>query len=160
MAASVELVVGIEHGEGCTCQRLAPFEYTITPVVVDRACPGLKRPTPRDHVDGRLIITWPAASFGVVNGWGVTLHDADTGEQIVTVTRLAIVLGDDEGFGGGPVEAVLTALTDANGKLLPAGAPVVPDETGEGFRTAVFRYAVSEMRVAEPCPSNPADGGC
>lgn len=121
----------------------------------------------------RIIITWPAKTIeGVLPLHGVTVEDADTGEQIVSGFKLT--LGTDVGYTGSVIEADVTALVDEDGEILAAGAqPVVTEEyanhraaapqkftdaydeheaafKGELFRTRVYRFAVAEMRIQGP----------
>jgi hypothetical protein len=121
-----------------------------------------------EAVAGRIIITWPAPSGPCLHNWAVTLHDADTGEQIVTAFKVSIVMGADASWDSGAIEADITALIDEDGNILGAGQPVViTDEfrehcaradrdegdehfEGERYRTGVFRFGVAEMRVADP----------
>jgi hypothetical protein len=123
----------------------------------------------------RVIITWPApTTVGVLPIRGVTLTDADSGEQIVTGLKLGLTLGTDTGYEGSVIEAEITALVDADGHLLPAGKQPVrvdaaPADVAESFtpeqwaereqaiasapfefRTGVFRWLVAEMRIAGP----------
>jgi hypothetical protein len=117
------------------------------------------------EIAGRVIITWPASAGGQVPGWGVTAHDADTGEHILDATSLTISHGDPGGWNGAAITVRLTRLLDANGTPVSSGMNnVAPSEEaaaykgehgslegfdGEMFRTAEFRYVVAEMRVAE-----------
>lgn len=110
---------------------------------------------------GRVIITWPApAENGAVFGWGVTIHDADTGEQLTDATSLLTVAhGSPGSWNSEPLQVTLTRLVDADGK--PSSKPVPTDEykawkrssslaefMGQPFRVGTFRYLVAEMRVA------------
>jgi hypothetical protein len=99
---------------------------------------------------GRIIIEWtaPRANGSSLPGWGISVYDADTGGQVCTITHLTVVHASAEGF----VTADLTQLADADGRPLKPGpgraAKIVLDaQTGE-LVTAVFRYEVTEMRVA------------
>lgn len=89
---------------------------------------------------GSVIITWPETKDGLpLPGYAIRIEDARTGKQLTNVLRCTIdvVLND-------LIVAVLTMLTDADGA--PSEKPV-PDGNG-GFRSAVFRWLVAEMRVA------------
>jgi hypothetical protein len=122
----------------------------------------------------RVIITWPApTTAGVLPIYGVTLTDADSGEQIVSGLKLALTLGTDTSYDGNIIEAEVTALVDEDGHLLPAGKrPVITEEyaahraaapekftdaygeheaafKGQELRTGVFKFAVAEMRIQE-----------
>lgn len=113
---------------------------------------------------GRVILTWPAASGPYVMAWGLTAHDADTGQQFTDVTSLTMTLGSPDDWDGGPMEITLTRLVDENGQPLGTGINrIVPTDAyqawdpeavpgsefeGQRFRTAEFRYLVAEMRTA------------
>jgi hypothetical protein len=92
---------------------------------------------------GRLIITWPEPHGGGLAPHGVTLTDADTGEQITTATRMVVLTADASG--GQPIAAELTMFCDEHGQPLTAGAPPLFDDEGR-LRTATFRWRVAEMR--------------
>lgn len=141
MARAVEAVVGIKHGKHCTCTALDPIELKVEPVLVSRDCPGQRATTRDDTLDGRVIITWPHPKGLTLDGWSLTVTDADTGEPWPNVLS-ARVTAEPRGI----VTAVLERLVDETGA--PTNTPV-PGEDGERFRTALFRYAVAEMRVAE-----------
>jgi hypothetical protein len=158
MAAPVQMVVGTEHGRDCTCTRLDAVEFSLTPVVVDPRCPGLYQTEKPKELAGRVAITWPAAQGPAISARGVTLTDADTGKPIVSATKLALILGTETGFDG-IVEAEITALVDEDGNITN-DANRAYDRQADRLRTCVFRYAVAEMRVAEPGRLSPADGGC
>lgn len=137
MADAIEVNIGVEHGPDCTCTRLDPIH--IQPVIVSPDCPQSPRePRAKDYVvgghgpapvdTGRLIITWPAAGNSpALPNWGVTFHDADTGEQILTVLKLSLILGTDTGYEQGIIEADITALVDEDYNILAAGQPVATD---------------------------------
>jgi len=152
MAGVLNVSVGVHHGPGCTCKPLDEITRTVTvqPVIVNRGCPGQREIPRTDEITGRVIITWPARKHEhtTLPVWGVSIHDADSGEQITTALGLRMVIGTKRGWDG-PIEVELEQLTNAGGKPLATGAPIVPDEAGDGYRTAVFRYVVAEMRVAE-----------
>lgn len=94
---------------------------------------------------GVIVIEWPAAHgaspYSSITGRKVEITDALTGKPIRTCMSFA-VRADCAAL----VTADLTMLADENGGPLLEGEPV-PD--GDGFRTGVFPFFVSEMRVAE-----------
>lgn len=93
----------------------------------------------RRDVVGRLRIDWPPASTALT-GWQVQLYDADSGEDVGHRTlRMTI-----DAEAGRIVHADLTMLVDAD--HAPTDRPVVNDG---GVATAVFRWAVAEVRTAE-----------
>lgn len=92
---------------------------------------------------GNIIITWPQPSpAGSLHGMGITLTDAETGEDIQTVTALRVVLHADA---QDLVWAELEMFTDADGK--PAYSHPLHTVDGEPVR-GTFPFLVSEMRVA------------
>jgi hypothetical protein len=98
---------------------------------------------------GRITITWPAAGKppSELPAWGVALHDADTGEQLLTVTELTIT---GSAKAGAVLECEITALVDENGTIIPGGTDAgnrAYDRETDTFRTGVFRYIVAEMRT-------------
>lgn len=96
----------------------------------------------------RIIITWPAkTTAGVLPIQGVTVEDADTGEQILTGVKLT--LGTDTGYTGDIIEAEITALVGADGEILGPREQPVKNEDGDWLNTKVFRFAVAEMRIQE-----------
>lgn len=132
-----------------------------------------------EYDGGRVNITWPAAdSGGALPIQGVTVEDADTGKQILAGFKLVLgtdagyegdaiyaditVLVDEDGaiITGAPVptdayrehcEHVRAQRPD--GPLTEEGAEYL-DALDRGFigrqwRTAVRRYLVAEMRIAE-----------
>lgn len=112
--------------------------------------PQVESVTTRTEAAGRIIITWPSpAAAGVLSSWPVTIHDADTGEQILTAVKIAIVMGADDGYEGALIEADLTLLVDEDGNRIDGGTDSVNRAMGpDGLRTGVFRFLVAEMRVA------------
>lgn len=144
MVRPVDVAIGTRHGKDCTCVPLDPLTVTVQPVVVDRSCPAQREISRTGEVAGRVAITWPAPTYGALPGWGVSVHDADTGEQLsdVTAIRLLSHAGDDL------LTVDLQRLVDENDTPIQDGTPV-PDETGEALRTIVLHYAVAEMRVAD-----------
>lgn len=95
---------------------------------------------------GRVIITWPKSSGSVMPGWGVRIDDADAGVQIVSALDLTVSMSADAA--PSVVVAEMTTLTDADGQPLGAGDPAVRLDEGDGYRTARFRYLVTEMCTA------------
>ena len=110
--------------------------------------PFPQAPEPEDF-DGRVIITWPFKREAVdgLRGWGITITDANSGEQINSVVRFALVYAAAEDL----IWTEAVALTDADGQLLRDGGQPVAGEDGEA-KTALFRFLVTEMRVAEAAP--------
>jgi len=141
MARQPQAVVDLEHGEQCTCTMLDPIELTAQPVLVNRDCPGQRDVPRKQKIDGRVIITWPSANGPAIHGWGVAVADADTGESWANVLNLRIIAEPRE-----IATAIVERMVDQAGA--PTNTPV-PGEGGDRFRTALFRYAVAEMRVAE-----------
>jgi hypothetical protein len=143
MANALDVTVGIQHGEACTCRKLDPV--TVTPVIVANKCPGrdagAAAPRRVDHA-GSVIITWPRATAPAVSSWNVKIHDADSGRDLGPITLSASIGIDPRGF----VTADLTMLADVDGD--PSTGPSVLDEETGTYRTGVFRYVVAEMRVA------------
>lgn len=145
MVAHLDLVIGMRHGEACTCAPLDPVTVTAHPVVVSRDCRG-QHEVPRSEVlAGSVVITWPRPVAGVLSAWAVTIADVDTATPWFDVINMRI--------NGAPGRDILTAdlerLVDENGTPDSTGrGKSVPTEDGTGYRTAVFRYAVAEMRVA------------
>lgn len=135
--------------------------------------PTVESVTQRREAAGRVIITWPAPTpgVGILPNWGVSLHDADTGEPITAAFKL--VLGTDTGYDSAPIEVEITALVDEDGEILASDKQPVrvgeprrdqvhaftaeqwaaiearQENTPVELRTKVFRHAVAEMRVAE-----------
>jgi len=101
---------------------------------------------PREEPDayrGVIAIEWPppngASPYSSMPGCLVSVTDALTGKPIMTCTKI-IVHAD----AGALVTADLTMFADADGEPLLDGEPVID---GDGFRTGVFPFLVSEMRV-------------
>jgi hypothetical protein len=97
---------------------------------------------------GRLTITWPKAGQSHLFGGRIVLHDADSGEQILSALSFDLVVHADAKE---LITADVTMLATADGLPLPADAkPVI---VGEGdsaeVATGRFRWAVAEMRIAE-----------
>lgn len=152
MVATPDLVIGTQHGADCACRKLDPVSasVTYTPVVVNQGCPGVQSP-PATDTGERVIITWPRShGGGVLPIHGVTLTNADTGEQILTGVKLALTLGADTSYDGDIIEVEVTALVNDDGQILGSGDRAVFAD-GD-VRTGVFRFAVAEMRVASAGP--------
>ena len=109
---------------------------------------------------GRVIIEWPAPHERrpVLPGWGCSIFDAETGKQIVTVSRIKVpgvqVTADAESV----FVAELTMFADEDGKpvLFPDEHPSLRDRLGPtrvfvdddgNVRTGTFLFLVAEMRV-------------
>jgi len=144
MAREVQAVVGTQHGPDCVCRPLDPISVSVTPVIVDRDCPGQREVPRADELAGRVVITWPRPAGLAVPGFGVVVADADTGEQWTADVLNLRVNVDPRGV----TTATLERLVDADGKPIGRGK-AVPTQDGQSFRTALFRYAVAEMRIAE-----------
>ena len=147
MAAAPDLVVGMHHGDTCTCTPLDPITVTAHPVIASPDCPG-RRETPRDRkvAAGSVVITWSRPLGGVLSGWTAQVTDAETGTPWHDVITMRIAV-DPRNW----VTADLERLVDEDGVPDVTGrGRSVPTEDGTGYRTAVFRHAVAEMRVAEP----------
>jgi hypothetical protein len=144
MAREVQAVVGTRRGPRCVCRPLDPISVSVTPVLVDRDCPGQRELPRTDELAGRVVITWPRTSVAAVAPWGIAIADADSGEPLADVLglRLGIRVRDQA------VTVDLEQLVDADGKPLGTGRPVHSDD-GKRLSTAVFRYLVAEMRVTE-----------
>ena len=149
MAAALDLVIGMRHGDTCTCTPLDPITMTAHPVVVSPDCPAqTELPQTRDEITGRVVITWPRSSNLSLNARDVEFQDFDTGEVLTTVLGMRLHIGDRRGWAHlGAVEVDLLQLADADGNPLGAYAAPVPNEDNSAFRTATFRYLVAEMRV-------------
>jgi hypothetical protein len=76
-----------------------------------------------------------------IAGWSTVIRDADSGEQILTVSEITVYIAADA-----IMWAELTMWCDAEGKPLASGQPVLDD--GE-ILTATFPYLVSGMRQGE-----------
>jgi hypothetical protein len=151
MVRTVDVNIGTWHGEHCTCHPLEPV--TVRPVIVNDDCPGATAQPRRKPVEiaGRIAITWPAPQHehAPLGAWAVQLHDLDNDQPVLTATGLRIVIGG-EGWHTGGIYADVTRLVGEDGKPLPNNGRPVLDESGGDAKTGVFRYAVAEMRVAEP----------
>ena len=103
---------------------------------------GADRP---DDYRGVIIIEWPAAHgaspYSAIAGRMVEITDALTGKPIRTCTGVTVHADMDR-----LVTADLTMFADEGGLPLFDGEPV---RDGDGFRTGVFPFLVSEMRVRE-----------
>ena len=101
------------------------------------------RDSPQEFA-GSIVITWPQpAPGGSLLGWGITLADAETGEDIQTVTALRVLLHADA---QALVWAELDMFAGADGK--PAYSHPLHIVDGEPVR-GTFPFLVTEMRVAE-----------
>lgn len=110
---------------------------------------------------GRVTITWPKPNDVALLARGISVHDADTGEQLLDVTALNLAHGTPTSWDSGPLHVTLTRLVDAEGqpssKLVPTDeywawrstAPTGATFDGQEFRTADFTYLVAEMRIAQ-----------
>jgi hypothetical protein len=103
---------------------------------------------------GVIALEWPkprpASQVEPLPGWGISVFDAISGRQIMTVTNLEV-----HASASGMITADLTMLTDEDGK------PVYELEPGErkgSFKVAMeggtpregtFSFFVSQMRVRQ-----------
>jgi len=124
--------------------------YMIDDCETPRAAAGLealRAPAEGAQYRGAIVIEWPRAAphgVGAIIGRMVSVYDAFTGSEpgpkpISTVSEIALRVSVDE-----IVTADLTMFADEAGNPILDGEPV-PD--GDGFRTGVFPFLVSEMRV-------------
>lgn len=145
MVATPDLVIGTQHGADCTCRKLDPVEITYTPVIVNRHCPGQDEYPRTDDIAGRITIDWPRKTFGAISPQAVLMRDADTDTVLATVTSLHLYAGatDDS------VIAELRQFVDQDGQRVEDTHKFHIEPDG-GIRTAVFRYLVTEMRLADP----------
>lgn len=117
--------------------------------------------TTKPELSGRVTLTFPVAPPGQpIAAWRTTIHDYDTGEQIVDVTCLRLAIGDDESWSSRPLEVELTRLVGLDGEPIGAGVSPVPTDEyrehmqrererqegllfdGPTFLTDRFRYVV------------------
>lgn len=158
MVHTADINIGTKHGDACTCKQLDPI--VIQPVIVADDCPGRLREHFHTVAEafqqpphmGRVTITWPAARNDALPLFSreMQIHDADTGQPILTVTGMQIVLGG-EAWRGEAIHVDLTMLADAEGQPIldgPGSANKAYDRDNGVIRTGVFRYAVMEMRTA------------
>lgn len=143
MAEALDVAIGTKHGPDCACRPLEPLALTIAPVIVNRDCPGQRELARDERIDGRVIITWAPGGF-IAPGFAVTVTDADTGEPWTADVLNLQVRVDPRGR----TTATLERMVDAGGAPIGRGK-LVPTRDGKGYRTALFRYAVAEMRIAE-----------
>jgi hypothetical protein len=97
---------------------------------------------------GRVIIEWPAPGRSpVLPGWGCSIFDAETGEPIVTVTRLKVpsVTADAQDV----ITADLTMLADENGMPVLGKVPQFIDVEDGEIPSGTFPFLVAEMRVRQ-----------
>lgn len=97
---------------------------------------------------GAVIIEWPAPPKPdrILPGWGCKIFDAESGEQVTTVTELLVPAGCVTARPERFITADLTMFADDDGKPVPCGCAVPLDENGK-IRTGTFRFLVAEMRV-------------
>ena len=78
-------------------------------------------------------------------GWGCSIFDAETGEQIMTATRLKVpsVTVDAQDV----ITADLTMLADENGMPVLGKVPQFIDVKGGEIPSGTFPFLVAEMRV-------------
>ena len=144
MAHAIEAVIGTQHGETCTCRRLDPITVTAQPVIASRGCRGQREIPRADEIAGRVAIVWPAAGNGPLLPFDMAVLDADSGELLTDVLAVRLVVNSRAA-----ITVDLERAVDADGRPIGTGE-TVPDEDGKGVRTAVLRYTVAEMRIAEP----------
>jgi hypothetical protein len=110
---------------------------------------SLGRVPPGPGIEGLVIIEWPGPAgpwtSSALPGWGVSIYDATTRQQITTASG-AVIHADS----GRLVTADLTLFTDEAGNpVFDAGFPegtVYAQPDGE-IATAVFTFLVTEMRI-------------
>lgn len=105
---------------------------------------GGRMPDEAEEYAGRVVVTWPKPTNGLIHGATVAVADADTGEPIVSALDITIRVNLD-----GPIVAEMTMLTGLDGKPLRQGEPLPPTEDRDGWRMGTFRWLVAEMRTAE-----------
>jgi len=104
---------------------------------------------------GRIVITWPAAAKPPVHGtplmtWPMMIHDYETGEQMLGVSGLQMVLGG-KSWDADTICVDLTELVGDDGQPLRGKyvLPVRDPDDPNCVRTGVFRYYVVEMRIRD-----------
>jgi hypothetical protein len=100
-----------------------------------------------EKLDRKVIITWPQPMAGTVRPWAVTITDADTGEQISTVSKAVLEVHLDAA--DALTWAAVEAFAAEDGTLVTGSAGIAL-EAGDSVRTRVFAFEVTEMRVALP----------
>lgn len=152
-----------KHGDSCTCRSMGHVHVEL--VAASRACPGDRNPHRAGSIAAQLddfeppyypgrgiVITWPApTSNGVpLMTTLMQVHDSETGEPLLAITGLRMVLGGDN-WDGGPLTVDLKMYVDADGRpLIGSPANVVPDPNDpERMYSRVFRCYVTEMRIRE-----------
>lgn len=92
-----------------------------------------------------LRITWPKPTGYPPHPAEIQLHDHDTGRQIVSGLDMVLTAT----AGNAPITAELTMLIGGDGlPLIGEKLRATCDEDGQP-RTAVFRWVVAEMRIAD-----------
>jgi hypothetical protein len=162
--AEATVTVETRHGDDCTCPSVG--EVNISLVASRPNCPGDRSPHRAGSIDaqlapyrpvfnGAVVITWPAVAKLPTHGaplmpWRMEIHDHATGEQMLGVSGLRMVIGG-ESWDDEMICVDLTELVGEDGKPL-RGKRVVPvrgPDDPERIRRGVFRYLVAEMRVRE-----------
>lgn len=100
------------------------------------------------ELSGRLIITWPRPGQSHLFGHRIVLHDADTGEQILSAIDFELTVHADT---QSLITANVTMFATADGGLLPQDAKPVLVGEGDNAEVATgrFRWEVAEMRIAD-----------
>jgi hypothetical protein len=97
---------------------------------------------------GVIAVEWPPPrpgyECGPMSGWQIAVFDALSGQQITTVTRLAIHATHND-----VVAADVTMYADEHGQPVYTGLPRERD--GETI-WGTFPFLVAEMRVRQPEP--------
>ncbi len=141
VSSALGLFSGVDPDELPEPARLAVMELRSACETVGASVPA--REGPDADFRGVVIIEWPAAHgaspYSAIAGHRVAVTDALTGKLIRTCLGVT-VRADPQRL----VTADLEMLADENGDPLFDGEPV-PD--GDSFRSGVFPFAVSEMRV-------------
>ena len=112
--------------------------------------------SPELEFRGRITIEWPKwrVSSPVLACWATVIRDADTGKVIPTAARIVVDAGSRDW-----ITAELTQLVGTDGQparpgprdLVTGRTPPLAIDIGDDGKpkTAVFRYIVTRMSVAE-----------
>lgn len=158
-----------KHGEDCTCRPAGRIELGL--VMASRACTGDRNPhrvgslaaqlepfEPESYPGLGIDITWPApvGNGGALTTLRMLAHDHATGEPLLAITGLRIVLGGDQ-WDTEVIQADIKTFVDADGKpLIGSGRPVVQDpDDPEQIYSKTFRCYVIEMRIPLADPTIP-----
>lgn len=100
-------------------------------------------PLAPEQFDGQIVIEWPEPQGDMLRGWATAISDAETGEPILTVSKMAVRF-DAEGI----VWAEAEVLADPDGNMLTGKELEIHANPDGGVLTGVFRFQVTEMRAA------------